>query len=76
MLTIINQFTEAETKIGKIKGLITGTLLRGENITYEFSYFANAEYKVVWLNESEFNITEENSKKTFVELMGTAKKNI
>lgn len=57
-MTIVKGGTKVTTVLSNIQGIVTGTSIRFEAISYEVSYFNNGEYKQVWLNESEFTITE------------------
>jgi len=51
------------TKLSNIEAIITGISIRFNAVSYELSYFINAEYKQVWLNECEFNISDKEVKR-------------
>jgi len=57
-MNIIKHGQKAVTKISNIEGIITATIIRFENIIYEFSYFNNNEYKQIWVTESEIEVKE------------------
>ena len=54
-MKIVKSGTTIITKIGKIKALITGVCIRGENMYYEISYFVNGDQKTCWLYRFEFD---------------------
>lgn len=55
-MKIIECGNKVITKINKIEGMITACIIRGNNVSYEVSYFdMNLEYKQVWLSIYEFD---------------------
>lgn len=48
--------TKGVTKLNQIEGFISGVCIRGVRVTYEFNYFAEREYKTIWLDEFEFTV--------------------
>lgn len=50
--------TKIITVIGQVKAIITATCIRGENITYEISYFQNGLSTTAWIHRIEFDIDE------------------
>lgn len=58
IIEIFKHGLSVETKLSKIEGIITGTIIRFNAVAYEISYFREGEYKHEWLNENEFNVKE------------------
>lgn len=54
------------TKSGKISATITGICMRGNNLSYEVSYFSNNSYHQYWIYEFEFDV--DNSEKALLVL--------
>lgn len=53
-IKLLGQGQQIITKSGKVKALITGVSIRGQNKMYEIGYFAGADYKQCWLYDFEF----------------------
>lgn len=53
-MTIHDCGSEVRTKLGNNNGVITAVCIRFQGVQYEITYFFQGEYKVVWMNESEF----------------------
>jgi hypothetical protein len=47
---------KVETVVGKNLGIVTGAIIRGQNVCYEVSLFLNGEYRKVELIPKEFKI--------------------
>lgn len=62
-INIIKYGTPVITKSGKINAFITGVCIRGENMTYELSYFDGGTHNEVWLYRFEFDVNESQPKK-------------
>ena len=56
--------TLIETIVGKISGVITGCIIRGNTEQYEVSYFDEKVYVTIWLSPQEFKVKSKNIEKT------------
>lgn len=45
---------KVKTKLSGIEAIITGITIRFAAVAYELSYFKEAEYQQIWVNETEF----------------------
>jgi hypothetical protein len=57
-INIIACGSRVTTKLNAIEAIITGVTIRFNALAYELSYFDKAEYKQIWMNESEFGIKD------------------
>jgi hypothetical protein len=56
-VTLIKNGSLVITRIGKVKAIVTGVCLRGENsIQYEISYFAEGKHQSTWVYPIEFDL--------------------
>ena len=57
MIEIIKPGSTIKTKLSNIEGIITGVTIRFNAVQYEISYFDNKGYRIIWMNEAEFETT-------------------
>lgn len=63
-MTIIKCGSKVKSVLTNIEGIVTAVSIRFTSVAYEVSYFNNGEYKQVWLNESEFELSSNAKKET------------
>lgn len=56
-LTVIGCGTEVESKVGSVKGMVTGKSIRFNDVQYEITYYDGSEFKNTWMREPEFIVT-------------------
>jgi hypothetical protein len=64
MNNIIQNGTRVISKCGAIEGITKGVVIRGvsnNSIEYHIGYFANGDYKEIWLFDFELDIKIDNS---------------
>ena len=64
MKNIIPNGTKIISLSGKVEGITKGVVIRGvdnNSIEYHIGYFANGDYKEIWLYDFELKIKEDNS---------------
>lgn len=54
----LKQGLQVITKSGKVPATITGVCMRGNNISYEISYFSNNSYHQYWVYAFEFDVDD------------------
>jgi len=55
--------TNVTPKLNPVPGIITALCIRFNQANYEVSYFCNGEYRIIWLNEDEFEVNDQNPTK-------------
>jgi hypothetical protein len=50
-------------KLANKKGMITCCAIRFDKLSYEITYYSGDDQKTIWVNESEFEITEPETQK-------------
>jgi len=63
-MNIVKCGSKVKSVLTNIEGIITAASIRFNSVAYEVSYFNNGEYKQVWLNESEFELSINTKKET------------
>jgi hypothetical protein len=49
---------KVKTVLSNVEGMITAFTVRFDYVQYEISYFHNGELRTMWMNESEFVISD------------------
>ncbi len=62
IIKIIPRGTNAVTNNETIPGVILAACIRGDVVTYEFSYFYGGKYETAWLSEDEFTVESKQRK--------------
>lgn len=63
-MTVVKCGSKVKSVLTNIEGIVTAVSIRFNAVAYEVSYFNNGEYKQVWLNESEFELSSTHKKET------------
>jgi len=63
-MKVVKCGSKVKSVLINIEGIITAVSIRFEAVAYEVSYFNNGDYKQIWMNETEFELSSTAKKET------------
>lgn len=63
-MKVVKCGSRVKSVLTNIEGIVTAASIRFNSVSYEVSYFNNGEYKQVWFNECEFELSSTAKKET------------